>query len=135
MNRRNFLAAGATGAGALALGVRMLDAETRDHMPDGSAAKDMITPAAQQAIDQGLPYRRRCQHRGHSFGRNQYRGNVAVTSLAGLAFMAGGHMPGRGKYGRIVQGALQYVMSQEESKTRFNGHRGYLHNGNATPHG
>jgi hypothetical protein len=133
MNRRRFLTRIPTTAAALALGVRMLEAETRDQMPDGSAAKDMITPAAQQAIDQGLAFLARNQHRDHSFGTNQYKGNVAVTSLAGLAFMAGGHMPGRGQYGRNVAGALQYVMKQDEGKK--GGHSGFLHNGNATPHG
>jgi hypothetical protein len=135
-SRRKFLASGATALAGLAAGVRFLDGQTtREALPDGSASKGMITNQAQAAIDQGLAYLARNQHRDHSFGTNQYRGNVAVTSLAGLAFMAGGHMPGRGKYGKQVAGALEYVLSQEENRGNIRGRRGFLHNGNATPHG
>ena len=42
--------------------------------------------------------------RDGSFGTNGYSGNAALTSLAGLAFMAGGHQPDRGQYGRVVTG-------------------------------
>jgi squalene cyclase len=38
-------------------------------------------------------------------------GHVGVTALAGMAFMAGGHLPGRGPYGRTVEKALEYVLS------------------------
>src|SRR5579859_6898189 len=134
-SRRQFLTTGAVSLAGLAAGVRFLEGQTHEPMPDGSAARGMITPAAQQAIDQGLAYLARVQHRDHSFGINQYRGNVAVTSLCGLAFMAAGHMPGRGKYGKAVAGALEYVLNQEESKSHARGRRGFLHNANATPHG
>ena len=103
-----------------------------DALPDGSAAKGMITPETQQAIDRGLAYLARNQNPDRSFGTNLYMGNVAVTSLAGLAFMAGGHQPGRGRYGDIVAGAVDFVVSQERKDRP-----GYLHNPhrNATPHG
>ena len=39
------------------------------------------------------------QNADGSFGNGTYRGNIAVTSLAGLAFMASGSSPGRGPYG------------------------------------
>jgi hypothetical protein len=129
------LTSGGIALAGLAGGIGFLDGQTREAMPDGSASKGMITNQTQQAIDQGLAYLARAQHRDRSFGTNQYRGNVAVTSLAGLAFMAGGNMPGRGKYGKNVSGALEYVMSQEESKGHFRGRRGFLHNATATPHG
>jgi len=38
-------------------------------------------------------------------------GHVGVTALAGMAFMAGGHLPGRGPYGEVVDKALKYVLS------------------------
>ena len=65
-----------------------------------------------------------------SFGERQYRGNVAVTSLAGLALMAAGHQPGRGTYGKVVLEAVQFVLSQEETRRP-----GFLHNPLASPHG
>src|SRR5436305_1230292 len=65
----------------------------RDRMPDGSASKGMITPAAERSIDLGLSCLSNQQYRDGSFGTNAYKGNVAVTSLAALAMMAGGNLP------------------------------------------
>jgi hypothetical protein len=101
-------------------------------LPDGSAAKGMITPEADRAIDAGLAYLNSRRHRDGSFGTNPYYGNVAVTSLGALAFMAGGHQPGRGVYGRVVTDALRFVLSQENVS---GGKPGFLHNPRATPHG
>src|SRR5579864_6789995 len=64
--------------------------------------RGMITPQTQEAIDAGLAYLARSQNGDGSFGTGNYQGNVAITSLCGLAFMAGGHQPGRGRYGRNV---------------------------------
>ncbi|HEV3256468.1 MAG TPA: prenyltransferase/squalene oxidase repeat-containing protein, partial [Gemmataceae bacterium] len=58
-----------------------------------------------------------------SFGTGQHKGNVAITSLAALAMMSGGHQPGRGVHGKVVTRALDYVLSQEDES-----HPGYLHN-------
>jgi hypothetical protein len=90
---------------------------------------DVVTPAAQKAIDQGLDFLSRSQHHDGSFGTGQYHGNVAITSLAALAFMAGGHQPRRGLHGGAVQSCLQYVLDQEE------GRRGYLHTTAGSSHG
>jgi hypothetical protein len=38
-------------------------------------------------------------------------GHVGVTALAGMAFLAGGHTPGRARYGRNVQQAVEFVLS------------------------
>jgi Squalene-hopene cyclase C-terminal domain/Prenyltransferase and squalene oxidase repeat len=117
-------------AGVLGLGIarRTLLADQRDNVPDGSTAKDMITSAAQQAIDQGLAFLAKHQHADGSFGAIQYEGNVAVTSLAALALMAGGHQPGRGIYGESVTRALRYVLDQDDG-------RGYLLSRIGTSHG
>lgn len=37
--------------------------------------------------------------------------NIAVTALAGLAFMAQGNLPGRGKYGPEVARAVDFILS------------------------
>src|SRR5207247_622858 len=84
---------------------------------------------AERAIEGGLAYLKNQQHRDGSYGTGTYQhGNVAITSLAGLAMMAGGHQPGRGAYGKVVTDALQFVMSQESRETP-----GYLHSPLATP--
>jgi len=138
VNRRRFLAngtralVGLTGASAgLAGGVFALESDVRERPNDGSTSKDMITPAAQRSIDQGLEFLAKGQHEDGSYGERHYRGNVAVTSLAALALMAGGHQPGRGPRGKVVLDALQFVLSHEDSRRAA----GYLHNPRASPHG
>jgi hypothetical protein len=98
--------------------------------PDGSQSKNMITPAAQQAINQGLRYLSTSQATDGSYGSGSqtYRGNVAVTSLAALAMMAGGHHPGRNTYGDNVTRALRYVLDQADP-------RGFLISATGQSHG
>src|SRR5436190_15599781 len=126
LSRRRFLQAGSTALLSLA-GLRALtqsgspavaharDSDVRDKLPDGSAAKGMITPACQQAIDAGLAFLAQNQHADGSFGTGGYQGNVAITSIGALAMMSGGHQPGRGKYGKVVRDALEYVLAQEKN--------------------
>lgn len=104
-------------------------------IPDGSASKNMITPAADAAIQRGLQYLRNAQRtrgNGGYFGTGAYEGNVAVTSLAALAFMAGGNQPNRGPDGGVVTRALKFILSQEN---RSGNNPGFLHNPEASPHG
>jgi hypothetical protein len=129
--RRTFLCRAGAAALGLAAGAPRATAQPRDPLPDGHAAKDMITPDAQKAIERGLRYLVDSQEVDGKFGTGQYRGNVAITSLGGLALMAGGHQPGRGQYGRAVVKAVQYVLRQEERTPKG----GYLRNRFASPHG
>src|SRR5216684_5593502 len=112
VTRRQFLVQSSATVLGLGVGARGLSGGDRDNLPDGSASKDMITGETQRAIDQGLAYLGRHQHQDGSFGSIQYHGNVAITSLAALAMMAGGHQPGRGAYGDVVTKALRYVLDQ-----------------------
>lgn len=41
---------------------------------------------------------------------NQSSPHVGVTALAGMAFLAGGHVPGRGPYGEVVEKAVDYIL-------------------------
>ncbi|MDP6941533.1 MAG: terpene cyclase/mutase family protein [Planctomycetota bacterium] len=43
---------------------------------------------------------------------NPHAAHLGVTSLAGMAFLAGGHVPGRGPYGSVVEKAAQWVTQQ-----------------------
>jgi hypothetical protein len=110
------------------MATRLCAEEGSDEAVPGSGVRDMITPATQHAIDRGLDYLARSQWLDGSFGTGQYRGNVAITGLAGLAFMAGGHQPSRGVYGANVLHALEYVLSQADG-------RSFLHNAGSTSHG
>ena len=79
---------------------------------------------AQAAVDRGLAYLVANQSGDGSFPDNRLgtRGNVAVTSLAGLALMAGGSQPGRGRYAKQVGRAVDYVVGRGTDGQR----RGYL---------
>jgi hypothetical protein len=107
------------GLGALP---RAFGSQEKDRLPDGAASKDMITPAAQQAIDQGVAYLVQHQHPDGAFGAGPYHGNVAITSLCAMALMAGGSQPDRGPFGEAVVKALRYVLDREEGQT------GFIHN-------
>ena len=78
------------------------------------AAKDLVTPETQQAIDAGLAFlAARQDSRDGSFGTlASSRRRVAVTALAGMAFLSSGSTPGRGKYGAQVQKAVDFLLSR-----------------------
>ena len=80
----------------------------RGDVPEGTL--EMMTPETDEAIQNGLAWLARTQNADGSFGSGTYRGNIAVTSLAGLAFMSSGSSPGRGPYGPQIDKALVYVM-------------------------
>jgi hypothetical protein len=131
--RRQFLSRGTLALLGATGTAFALPSETRDSVPDGTASKGMITLEAEKAISRGLAYLASLtrQPNGAYFGTNAYSGNTAVTSLAGLAFMAAGHHPGRGAYGPIVTRALEDVLGHGERSPG----RDFLHNANGTPHG
>jgi len=69
---------------------------------------DEITPAAEDAIKRGLTWLA-----GHQAPNGAFGGGVSgagISALCGLAFMADGNLPGRGKYGANVQRALEFVL-------------------------
>ncbi|KAA3605699.1 MAG: prenyltransferase [Planctomycetota bacterium] len=55
--------------------------------------------------------------------------HLGVTSLAGMAFLAGGHVPGRGPYGETVQKAVDYILKYVRSDGYITGNetRMYSH--------
>ena len=126
MDRRTFLT---KGTGAL---MGLSAASLLPQMPAQEAhpAAGMIDRNTDTAINASLDWLARQQHADGSFGTNQYTGNVAVTSLAGLAFMSAGHQPGRGRYGEHVTRALRYILRCEDP-----GIPGFLNNPRAQFHG
>ena len=76
----------------------------------GPAAFEEITPASRRAVEKGLAYLASIQQDDGSFGETRYGAHVGITSLACLAFMADGHMPGRGPYGEVVSKGLDFVL-------------------------
>jgi hypothetical protein len=106
LSRRAFLAAG---AGCL------LRAAGAAPAAPAESARALYAPAA-EAVERGLAYLAGEQARegalAGSFGTGAGQGHVAITALAGLAFLSGGHLPGRGRYGAVVERVLRYVLKQ-----------------------
>jgi hypothetical protein len=116
VNRRRFLRlAGAGGAVSLAAVV--------SHAQSGAETADDLTAEAQAAIQRGLGYLARSQHAA-GFWDDGQGPNLAVTGLAALALMAGGHHPGRGVHGRCVSRALDFFLTRSNASPP-----GYLHGG------
>ena len=74
------------------------------------SASALVTPATQKSIDRGLDWLASRQQEDGSFGATGYSRNVAVVSLAGMAFLASGDTPGRGKYGTHIDRCAKYVL-------------------------
>lgn len=116
--RRQFLRASAAlgVGGGLALVGHADDATT-------AAGPDLVTAEAQAAVTKGLADLASNQARDGSYSDMQF-GNVAVTGLAGMALMAAGHQPGRGRYGAVVSKVVDYLLARGANSSPA----GYLHN-------
>jgi hypothetical protein len=73
------------------------------------AGFEEITPASRAAVERGLAYLAGRQAEDGSFGE-RYGRHVGITSIAAMAFMADGHVPGRGAYGPQVERAIDFVL-------------------------
>ncbi|QDU84630.1 Prenyltransferase and squalene oxidase repeat protein [Planctomycetes bacterium Pla163] len=100
-----------------------------------------ITPEQVDAIRRGLAWLAAQQQADGSWqGKVGYKlnsgynydadtGHVGVTSLALMAFLAGGHLPGRGEYGTTVERGLEFVLgaSGDDGYITHAGTRMYSH--------
>lgn len=100
-----------------------------------------LIPEQVRAVDQALRYLADHQNRDGSwtgkigfklnngYEYNREEGHVGVTSLALMAFLAGGFTPGRGPYGDVVDKGLDFVLScaQEDGYLTSAGTRMYSH--------
>lgn len=103
--------------------------QTPDSQRIEASGQRLITPETQTAINNGLAYLAARQHADGSFGSgSMYRRNVAVTALAGMAFLSAGHTPGRGRYGENVQRAVDFLIASAEPS-------GYIIRADSAAHG
>ena len=101
-------------------------------VPSGSSADDsprapLVDAETQGAIDRGLRFLARTQNPDGSWtsdagqkvneqyvvapgGKNVH--HVGVTALGILAFLASGHVPERGPYGKVVSRAVDFLLSR-----------------------
>jgi len=107
---------------------------------DGSLVR--ITPEQERAVERGLAWLSQHQNANGSWTADvgfklnstyrittKQRGHVGVTALAGMAFLAGGNLPGRGQYGDEIEKALDFVLScvQDDGYITSAGTRMYSH--------
>jgi len=109
-SRRHFLRLSAAGGAAAALGY-VGHAQDAAPPPPAETGAEFVTPETQAAIDRGLAALARSQLDDGSFSERAGGAGVGVAALAGLALMAGGHQPGRGRYGRAVSRVVDYVLA------------------------
>jgi hypothetical protein len=85
----------------------------------------VYTAPAARAAEKALGYLagRQRDSGAWEIGNEEREEDVGVTALAGLAFLAGGHTPGRGPHGAVVSRAVDYVLS----RARRNGYLGGRH--------
>jgi prenyltransferase beta subunit len=98
--------------------VACLSAEESD--AEKSAAT-LMTPAVERGIERGLKWLVSQQHDDGGFGAGPYRGNAAVSALAGMAMMADGNTPGRGMYGKRVNRCVDYLLASTQSSGFISG--------------
>ena len=75
-----------------------------------------LSPKVVQSINKGLEYIAKTQNPNGGFGKSNITG---ATSLALMAYMLQGHIPGEGKYGKQMSKAVDYLLSVEKN--------GYFH--------
>lgn len=82
---------------------------------ESPAAFQNINSQQQEAVEKGLAWLAKNQNSDGSWASQgssgQYR--MAMTGLAGLAFLSAGHMPGRGPYGDKISKAIHYVLKHQ----------------------
>ncbi len=78
---------------------------------ENNAMANEITPELDAAVVKGLEALAALQEQDGAFGGGRLGRNVAVSSLACLAFMADGNLPGRGEYAENVTRGLNYILA------------------------
>ncbi len=82
----------------------------------GKLRPKMITPTAEKTIQKALAYLAKAQGKDGCWDDSGQGSSypMAMTSLAGVGFLAGGNTPESGKYSRNVRRAMNYVLNVAE---------------------
>lgn len=106
--------------------------------PTAPAKPLLKQTAADKAIDRALEFLHNTQNKSDgswSAGRGG-RHSVGVNSLAVMAFLSAGHLPGEGKYGATIDKGIRWVLSQQQANgvlcTETEGEYEMYHHGMAT---
>ena len=84
--------------------------------PLNGTGEDEFTPKSELALDKGLEWLARNQGADGHWGSN----DTGLVSMGVLAYMSAGHAPGRGKYGKEIDRALEYVIESSKPSGLLN---------------
>jgi hypothetical protein len=90
----------------------------------GSLPFSEMTPEIRASVERGLAWLSKAQSPSGAFGSGS--APVATTAIAGMAFLAGGHLPGRSRYGDNVKRALTFIL---KNSRRVSQERVYINEG------
>lgn len=119
LTRRSALRLASGGGAAGLVGLVAHDTSTRGQSAAGGRDAALVTSEAQAAIDRGLAFLAQAQFADGGFSPDSVGGGAAVgvAALAGLALLAGGHHPGRGRYGLAVSRVVDYLLAAATGPT------------------
>ncbi len=93
-------------------------------MPAGAQSADLeVTPEMEEAVSKGLAWLAANQREDGGWP-GQYGDVSGVVGLAMLAFLAHGDMPGEGEYGRVIDRAVDYIVSNQQQNGLLMGRGG-----------
>src|SRR5947209_5363432 len=83
------------------------------------------------AVERALEFLHNTQNKSDgSWTAGRSGKHVAITSLAVMAFLSAGHVPGEGKYGKAIEKAVAWVMDRQRANgliANDGGHEMYHH--------
>jgi hypothetical protein len=79
---------------------------------ENAPAIEEMSPRLDEAVARGLEHLASLQNEDGSFGRGRFVDNAGIAAICGIAFLADGHVPGRGRYGEVVRRALDHILSK-----------------------
>lgn len=123
--------------------VALASLPAQDQLRRGASNEQLIDDELRAAVSRGLDWLAKQQRNDGSW--HQFVGyklnvdyerlderplpHVGVTALALMSFLAGGHVPDRGKHGEVLTKGLDFVLSssQDNGQLTLNGTRMYSH--------
>jgi hypothetical protein len=86
---------------------------------DVEAREYLGTPESEAAVNRGLRYLAARQQADGHWSSGGYQADVAITGLCLMAYLASGHQPGRGRYGLVMNEAVDFLAGSVRMNGQF----------------